>query len=614
MSKEKLDAAIRRLSQEPSYSAYAAVANLLDRLDSRASGFPLLKVAVLRNFTLEPLLPVIKGEVALSGFHPKVQVGGFDTIAQDVLDPTSELYAFAPNLIFLAQWLEGLSPALVTRFTSLSSAQVTDEMERVLTMIGHFITVLRRHSKAPIVINNFMLPLFPALGILDAQSESHQTHAFLRLNRELRDRLEQFPDVYLMDVMGLMARIGGAQGMDERYWQVGRAPIGSNALLPWGREYGKFVRALGGKARKCLVLDCDNVLWGGIVGEDGLKNIHLGKTYPGSCYQTFQSEILNLHDRGVILALCSKNNEADVLEVLKDHPDMILREDNFATWQINWEDKVANLMRIAQDLNIGLDSMVFVDDSQFECGQVRERLPQVAVLCLSGDPSLFRTKLQEQGYFDTLALSQEDKRRNQMYRDDADRKRLVASAGSLEEYLTKLKMVAQIGPVDELMIPRVAQLTQKTNQFNLTTRRYTESDIRAFIANPATDVFFLKLSDCISDMGLVGVMIIRYQDQQAVIDSFLLSCRVLGRGVEDMFMTQVLALAQARGCHTILGQYIATAKNSPVADFLGRFGFQMVAEHATGRDWSLSLTKAISVGPSWVRVECIQQRGKYADK
>ena len=611
MSTEKLKIAVRRLSTEQSYSAYAAAANLLDHMDPQASGLSLLKVAILRNFTLDPLIPVIKGELALSGFYPRVHLGGYDTIAQDVLDPQSELYTFGPDLIFVAQWLEVLAPALVNRFSSLPSDQINDQIEGVLVVISQFITALRRYTKAPIIINNFALPMFPALGILDIQSKSHQTQAFLKLNMELRDRLELFDDVYLMDLMSLMARVGSTQGIDERYWQVGRAPIGRPALIPWAQEYGKFVRALRGKARKCLVLDCDNVLWGGIVGEDGFKNIHLGKTYPGSSYQAFQNEILNLHDRGVILALCSKNNEADVLEVLKDHPDMILRENNFAARQINWDDKVTNLIRIAEDLNIILDSMVLVDDSPFECDLVREQLPQVAVLCLSSDPSLFRAKLQEQGFFDTLSLSQEDKQRNQMYRDESSRKHLMASVGSIEDYLANLEMVAEIGPADELTIPRIAQLTQKTNQFNLTTRRYTEADIHAFAHDPQVDVFYLKLADRISDMGLVGVVIVKYNDQKAEIDTFLLSCRVLGRGVDNALMEHVLTVAKDKGCEYVRGQYLATAKNGQVQDFYKRSGFQPVLD-TEGRDYKLLLQQAIPAGPQWVKVNPIKKRSEHA--
>jgi len=581
------------------------VANALEGAAPEASHLPPLRVAILRNFTLDPMIPVIKGEIALAGFYPVIYLGDYDAIARDALDPDSALYAFQPDFVIVAQWLETLAPALVTRFLSLSPEQVNAEVERVLTTVDEIVAALRRHSKASILLNNFLLPLYPTLGILDAQSESYQTHTILKLNLELLRRLHQSRDVYLVDYMGLMAWVGSRQGVDERYWQIGRAPIGRHALVPLGQEYGKFFRALRGKTRKCLVLDCDNTLWGGIVGEDGLAGIQLGTAYPGSCYQAFQREILNLHDRGVILALCSKNNESDVLEVLRTHPEMVLREEHFATWQINWDDKVTNLVRIIQDLNIGLESAVFVDDSQFECDLVRERLPEVAVLHLASNPSTFSAKLNAGSYFDGLTFSAEDRDRNRMYRDEARRKHLQSSASSLDEYLAKLDMIAEIGSVDEMTIPRVSQLTQKTNQFNLTTHRYSEGEIRAFAESAEADVFYLKLRDRISEMGLIGVAIVEYHHEQAEIDTFLLSCRAIGRRAEEALLAHVLNTACERGCARILGHYLITKKNGQVEDFYRRQDFCLVSENEQQSDWELLLDRKVYSGPSWIKIKLL---------
>ncbi len=602
MTKDDLQVALSRLTKETTYSVYTAVSNILDHLEPQESQMAVLKVAILRNFTVDPLIPVIKGEIASAGFYPMIQLGGYDTIAQEVFDSQSALYVTQPDLVFVFQWLEILAPEFVTRFPSLSHTQVNDEIDRVLNMLSQFITAMRQHTNVPVVVNNFLLPCHSAFGILDVQSEQYQTHAILKLNLDLLRCFKKFHDVYLIDYMSLMMRIGSEQCVDERYWQIGRAPLGRNVLIPLGQEYGKFVRALCGKARKCLVLDCDNVLWGGILGEEGLNNIKLGAAFPGSCYQSFQREILNLHDRGVILALCSKNNEQDVLEVLRDHPDMLLRENNFSTWQINWGDKASNLMRIAQELNIGLDSIVFVDDSQFECDLVRKRLPQVAVLQLASDPSSFSAALNAKAYFDMLIFSEEDKKRNQMYRDQSIRKSLNVSAGSIEEYLISLEMVAQIGIVNEATIARVAQLTQKTNQFNLTTRRYCEGDIGMMQAAGA-DIFYLKLRDRVSDMGLVGVAIAKYSGQQAEIDTFLLSCRVLGRRVEEAFLAQILYYAKARrNCSSVLGCYYSTKKNQQVADFYGRMGFRLTAKTELKSDWEFALGENYFLTPACIKV------------
>jgi FkbH-like protein len=605
MTRQTLSTALNRLRIEPSYNTYMAMANALETTGLDSSGLHPMRVAVLRNFTFDALLPVVQGEIALAGFFPLIYQGDFDSIARDVLDPNSALYAFQPEFVIVAQWLETLAPALVTRFISLSTEQIAAEVERVLASIEEIVATLRQRSKAPILLNNFPLPAHTTLGILDSQLNGYQIHTILKLNQELLQRIRQWRDVFLVDYFNLMAQVGSTQGIDERYWQIGRAPIGRHALLPFGQEYGKFIRALRGKTRKCLVLDCDNTLWGGVVGEDGIGGIKLGSTYPGSCYQAFQREILNLHDRGVILALCSKNNEADVLEVLHNHPETILREEHLATRQINWDDKVTNLNRIAQSLNIGLDSLVFVDDSQFECDLVREQLPQIAVVQLPADPSAFTAKISARAYFDSLTFSAEDRERNHMYRDESQRKQLFETAGSLETYLANLEMVAEIGQPDEITTPRVSQLTQKTNQFNLTTRRYSEGDISSFVKGDDTDVFFLRLRDRISDLGLIGVAIVKYNGKQAEIDTFLLSCRAIGRGAEEALLSHVFTIAKLRGCIRIVGEFIPTPKNSLAADFYRRQGFKLVAESIQASDWELSLDNSNISAPKWITVKPI---------
>ena len=315
----------------------------------------------------------------------------------------------------------------------------------------------------------------------------------------------------------------------------------------------------------------------------------------------------------MILALCSKNNEADVLDVLRNHPDMLLRETHLATRQINWDDKATNLTRIAQELNIGLDSLVFVDDSAFECNLVREQLPQVQVLQLSSDPSTFVAQLSAGAYFDSLTLSAEDRERNEMYRDEVSRKRLQVSATSLEEYLARLELVAEISVPDDMAIPRVSQLTQKTNQFNLTTRRYSEGEIRAFVASPDADVFHLKLRDRVGDLGLVGVAIVRYLGARAEIDSFLMSCRAIGRGAEDALLAYLLNVAKARGCAHIAGVHITTKKNGMTADFYRRQGFQLVQEREEGTAWERVLDQP-AVPPPWIRVDLIQPEGTHVNE
>jgi FkbH-like protein len=586
------------------YARYAAVANELSARSPAETGLPPLNVALLRNFTIEPLVPVLAGEIVHAGFHPRFYLGDFDAVHADVMDPAGPLYAFAPDFIILATWLEGLSPALTTSFLATPPDAVAGEIERVRMHLREIVGALNENVRAPILMNNFPLPAEPTLGILDSQSTSYQTHAILQLDADLLADAREMTDVSIVDFMRVFAAHGSAQLVDERYWQLARAPLAHKALVPIGVEYGKFIRALRGKAKKCLVLDCDNTLWGGIVGEDGISGIQLGPSYPGSCFVALQREILNLHERGVILALCSKNDEAAVLEVLREHPDSLLKEQHFSTWQINWDDKVTNLRRIAEDLNIGLDSMVFVDDNAFEANFVREALPMVTVLSLPPKASAsYRSLLTRPGYFDTLSYTAEDRRKNAMYGENRRRKALESTSASLGEYLSRLEIEVAIGTPTEIDVARVAQLTQKTNQFNLTSRRYAEGEIRRLAAAERSDVFALKVRDKVADLGLVGVAIVEYDGTTAAIDSFLLSCRAIGRGVEEALLAVLARHAvRARGAERLVGVYVPSAKNGMVREFYSRHGFTGPTGTADAERWEYDLAGPELDVPAWIRI------------
>jgi FkbH-like protein len=451
-----------------------------------------------------------------------------------------------------------------------------------------------------VLVNNFPLPPAPTLGILDAQQAGGQSGTVLQLNAGLAAACQAVGDAYVVDLMRLVGDVGYRNAVNERFWQTARAPLAPPGLIAYGQECGRFFRALRGRARKCLVLDCDNTLWGGIVGEDGLEGIKCDTTYPGSCYRALQEEALNLHHRGVILALCSKNNEADVLQVLREHPDMVLREEHFAITMVNWDDKVTNLRRIAAELNIGLDSLVFVDDNPFETNYVSEHLPEVAVIALTANLAGHRAALARSGLFDSLSVSDEDRKRTAMYRSDRQRKELERSTGSLADYLAGLETRAEFGPPRRTEIARVAQLTQKTNQFNLTTRRYSEGEITALAAGGDSEVTRLSAADKVSDLGLVGVAITRYQGDVAEIDSFLMSCRALGRGLEDGLLHILADRARRRGAATVRGVFRKTRKNDLCADFYERNGFARTESTPDGSVWELAVDRPLPEFPAWI--------------
>lgn len=599
---------LRKLDQKRSYPNYLSVVQALKSESTEKQDNEEYKIAFLGNITLDLIEPVILAEASALGIIPRSYKGGFDNALPEVLNPESAFHSFNANLIISGFWLESLAPSLANRYISLNDQERSDEINRVISTIRDFIRAIRKKSSSPVLLNNFIPPTATTLGILDSQMEQGHFGLVRKLNAELLKIAKDNADVYIVDWERIALRIGTENAIDLRYWQIGRAPLSRHIMIPLGIEYGRFIRALNGKSRKCLVLDCDNTLWGGIVGEDGLEGIKLGDTYPGSCFRDFQQQVLNLHDRGVILALCSKNNEEDVLEVLREHPEMILREKHFATWQINWNNKAENLQRIAQDLNIGIESLLFVDDNEFECNLVRDQLPEVAVLHMHGDTSSFANRLVEGGYFDSLSYSNEDKKRTQMYKADINRKTEYETSTSLEEYLEKLELVATIGFPDELKLPRVAQLTQKTNQFNLTTRRYTLDDIRSFSKDEDSDVFFAHLQDKYSELGIIGVVILKYEDELAIIDSFMLSCRALGRGMEKSLLINVIRHVKEKGYTRIRGEYLPTAKNAQVEKFYPMAGFSEISSDNGHQTWEFDLNNDLPEEPGWIRVKYFEEK------
>ncbi len=558
--------------------------------EAELAALPPLRIALLANIVINPLVAYLRYQAWRIGLHAQCHLGEYDNVLQEALGSNADLLGPQTDVVLVFLQLETLSWSLARAFAGLGVEQVRAERERIVDYVQNVLAGIRRQTPGMILWHGFERPLYPALGIADAQRPDGQTAVVEELNHAVREAVRRYQNAYWVDLDPCVARIGAPAFHDARYWHLGRAPYTLAALREIADETFKYVRALKGKSRKCLVLDCDNVLWGGTIGEDGLAGIRLGTTHPGSPYREFQQEVLNLHDRGVVLALCSKNNEADVWEVFDGHPDMVLRRRHIAAAQINWDDKATNLQRLARELNLGLDSLVLADDSDFETSLIRRLLPEVEVLQLpAGSAVEHRNLLAACGWFDTLTISAEDRERGAAYQAEAARTRLKVESGDLESYYRSLEMVPRIGLADPMTIPRIAQLTQKTNQFNLTTRRYGAEEIARLAASDAADVIWLRLSDRFGDAGIVGVCILRYGGGSATFDTFLLSCRVLGRGVEDAFLVQCLRRAAARGCAMAIGEYHPTAKNGQVVDFFPRRGFQPAAADAEGSRFTLAL-------------------------
>ena len=341
-------------------------------------------------------------------------------------------------------------------------------------------------------------------------------------------------------------------------------------------------------SKKCIVLDLDNTLWGGILGEDGLEGIRLGPTPEGRPYLEFQKYLLSLFNRGIILAINSKNNHKDALRVFQEHPNMVLKEHNFASMQINWNDKVSNLKNIAKELNIGLDSLVFIDDEKLNREMVKSILPEVEVVDLPEDPSLYLKTLAEIDDFNILKITEEDKKRGKMYAERRKRQELQnKSSTDITQFLKDLRMIATINMADSFNIPRIAQLTQKTNQFNMTTRRYSEEDIKKFSGNKNFLVMCISIKDKFGDNGITGAAIVEKSHESWRIDTFLLSCRIIGRKAEEILLGHIIGLAKNENVKKIIGEFIPTQKNTPAKSFYKNSKFFNAGKSNNMEKWEL---------------------------
>jgi FkbH-like protein len=534
------------------------------------------RVAIAGSFTTAQLNALLPLAALRYGIQLEVWEGPYGQYRQELLDSQSALYSFRPDFILLAVHEGELA------LPSMSDNHERDVAQETTRWTSLWETAAV-HSSARVMQFNFALPAEAPFGHLGRRlpgSRYAMTHA---VNASLG--VAAGTSVDIVDCDRLSALIGKEQWIDPRYWHLSKQAISMRALPLLARHVASVLAADLGLSRKCLVLDLDNTLWGGIIAEDGLEGIQLGGGVAGEAFVAFQDYIRQLKDKGVILAVCSKNNEADAKEPFERHPDMRLTLDDFAAFFANWDPKPDNLVRVAQSLNIGLDALVFADDNPIECAAVRRALPQVDVISLSGDPSYFARELSRYLLFETTSFTADDARRTEQYRARAHAARLEQSAGSVEELWTSLDMTASIAPFDELSLSRLVQLIGKTNQFNLTTRRHSQAQVEGFIQDPACIHFSVRLRDRFADHGLVALLIAKQNDSSVEIDTWLMSCRVIGRSLEKTMLAYLCQQAALRGITRIRGLYIPTVKNEPVKDLYSKLGFAQSGKLDTTEVW-----------------------------
>jgi len=596
---ESLETIFAAVDRSPSSAAYADAAR---RLRQVREDWPPVRIALLSSFTIDLLVPYVEVETARAGLAADVYIAPFDTVQQELLGAGSGCLAHRPDVVFVSQLLDDACPPLMEDFLDLSRDHVENLVERVLTETASALSAFRQRSEAAVVICNFALPRCAALGVYEVAAKVSQTEVIRRLNRRLVDVVSAIPGTYVLDFDRALATVGYRNGHDERLWHLARAPLTSAMMRELSRRQAGFVQALVGTPRKCLVVDLDNTLWGGIVGEVGRDAIALGRTYPGSAFRQFQLAIRQLARRGVLLAINSKNNPEDARDVLDSHPGMVLRPRDFAAVRMNWQDKPANMLEIAAELNLGADSLVFVDDSPAERAKMRQTLPEVLTIEMPDNPIDFPQALLDCYAFERVSMTSEDRRRGDMYQQQRQRTHLAQTARSVEEFLRSLEMDVAVHPIDERSFPRALDLIHKTNQFNLTTRRHSAAALRDMMADAAWGMFVLRAADRFGDSGIVGIALVKVGEREALIDTLALSCRVIGRTLETALLSFVADWARTQGIERLDGEFVPTPKNAPAADFYQRHGFQPVGDSAAMTRWSMNLCDARVEWPPYIRM------------
>ncbi|MBR51784.1 MAG: hypothetical protein CMD58_04650 [Gammaproteobacteria bacterium] len=569
-----------------------------DKSDPHSS----LNIAFLRNITIEPMIPFFEYQCMTKGVKANTYLCDFDNIMQDILDKNSGLYKHEPKIIFIFIKLEEIAPKLCLQFPELTSSQITKHIEDIINYYKSMFDALRRESNALIVFNNFEVHPFPSGGILDYQKINGLANTLRQLNQELLILKNSYSGILLLDLDMVASRIGFINFQNNMQWHMSKMPFSNLAMRHISSEAAKYVTASEGDTKKCIVLDCDNTLWGGVVGEDGTNGITLDQNHPGSYYIKFQKDLLNLKSQGVLLAICSKNNESDVLSVFQDNENMVLKENDFSCMRINWNLKPDNIKEIAKDLNIGLQHIVFIDDSDFEIEMVTELLPEVTSILVPKNLSELNNIFDGKGYFDKIQDSGVDTNRTEMYLAESQRKKELDSKSSLEDYYNSLEIEARVGIMDSSDLPRVAQLTQKTNQFNLTTIRYTEQDIYMLSQSKDSDIVTLKADDKFGAYGLIGVAILRYIEETLEIDSFLLSCRAIGRGLEDVLLEECIKHAKSKEIKFLSGSFSKTQKNSQVEYFFENHGFDLKTKESSKKSYLCEIDILNVVSPKHIKV------------
>lgn len=532
-----------------------------------------LRLAITGGYSFYPLKELIEHLLAVENIQAEIFVGLYDGYVAEANDPASELYGFKPDLVWL--WPNERDCRFTGSLRSVPDAMIASAANYTKSLYD-VATRIHERSGAGIIISNFMLPARRDMGSFRIRIPASEWNFRRAVNLEMGLRAPSF--VEICDIEFLGNRLGALRAEDRRAWFETKQPGSPIFLTEIAWELVHIIRHRKAAPKKVLVLDLDNTLWGGVLADDGLDGIELGSNSSrGEAFRAFQGYVADLRKRGVLLAVCSKNDHDKVMEVFQRHPEMLLKLEDFVAFKANWEPKSENLRRIATELRLGEDSLVFVDDNPAEIEIVRQFAPDVATVLLGPDPADYVAELQDRRLFDRGIVSAEDEARTEQYRAELNRESVRASVTDMDSYLVSLEMVATIRRINPIDVPRVAQLINKSNQFNLTTRRRSEAELLSLLENANYSGFSIRLCDKFGDSGLIAVVIAEQEGAALRIDTWLMSCRVLQRRMENITLNEIARIAFERGCSRIEGVYLATAKNKMVRGLYESLGFSPVA-------------------------------------
>lgn len=535
-----------------------------------ASALPQYSLAVLGDCATQHLATALRGYGVSAGIRLNVFDADYDQIDAQVMAPDSELYRFAPQGVLLQMCTEKLQEAFYDCPPEARASFAEETYARIRQIWS------RIGSRIPATVLQCNFPLIDdgVFGQFGNKTEQSFLFQQRKLNYLLMQGCQEAKNTFLIDLDALQTALGRSTFADPKLYYVAKMPISLAALPAAAKLVVDVVRSLQGAVKKCLVLDLDNTLWGGVIGDDGLSGIQIGELGTGHAFSDFQKWLKELKNRGILLTVCSKNNEDTAKEPFEKHPEMVLRLEDFSMFVANWEDKARNIRTIQQALNIGMDSMVFLDDNPFERELVRTMIPEITVPELPEDPALYLQYLRGLDLFETASYSREDAGRTEQYREKAQRAAFEAAFQSYDDYLEALQMRASAAAFDPFHYPRIAQLTQRSNQFNLRTVRYTEAEIEALAQDDSRIGLYFTLKDKFGDHGLISVVVLEKQPEDTLfISEWLMSCRVLKRGMEEFIVDKILSVAAQQGFRRVVGEYIPTPKNAMVKDLYEQLGF-----------------------------------------